>query len=155
MNVKFLSSGERKKLFEQLEKQFDFDSGVFKNTLLFETGKEKIRGFSGTMTRDELIELSKIANVEIIGLYLFRQEGELRLGFDGSQMLGSAIGKNTIDLDLEHLEAWLRGEDLEVDSEVGSGVYVLRHNNKIVGCGKSDGKKLVNFVPKERRIRRS
>lgn len=155
MNVKFMNSGERKRLFEQLAKQFDFDDSVLRNMLLFETGKEKIRGFSGTMTRDELVELSKIANVEIIGLYLFKQEGELRLGMDGSQIIGDFVQKNIIDLDLEQLNAWFRGEDLEVDETIGSGVYVLRYEDRVIGCGKSDGKKLVNFVPKERRIRRS
>jgi len=41
--------------------------------------------------------------------------------------------------------------DLEIESE--NAFKVLKYNNEIIGCGKSTGEKIANFMPKERRIR--
>ena len=46
MNIKFISSGEKKKLLRELNEKFGISKLPY---LLFETGKEKIRGFSGTL----------------------------------------------------------------------------------------------------------
>ena len=46
MNFKFVSAGEKKKLIEELGKDF----GIEKlNYLLIESGRERIRGFTGHM----------------------------------------------------------------------------------------------------------
>ena len=45
--------------------------------LLLETGKEKIRAFSGNLTREDIFNLGKIANMEIIGLYFVKKENSL------------------------------------------------------------------------------
>jgi len=152
MNLKFIKSGEKKKLLLVLEEQFGIEKLPY---LLIETGKNKFRGFSGTMTREEIRELGEIANVEIIGLYLFRKEGQIRLSLDGSMMLKEQIGKNVIEINDEQLDEWLHGKNLSIKKE--SGIYVIRtqETHDFLGCGVSDGKKIINYIPKERRIRRS
>jgi NOL1/NOP2/fmu family ribosome biogenesis protein len=149
MNSKFIKSGEKKRLLKELDFQFGIKKLPY---LLIETGKQKIRGFSGTITREEIDELAEIANVEIIGLYLFKKEnGGLRLGLDGSGVLGAKVEKNEIEISDDELNSWFHGKNL--DKEIKNGIYLIKFGDDYLGCGISDGKKVINFVPKERRIR--
>jgi len=150
--MKFIKSSEKKKLLRQLEEQFGIEELPF---MLIETGKQKIRGFSGTMTKEEIRELGEIANVEIIGAYLIKKERKLRLSLDGTTILKEQISKNVVEIDDEQLESWFKGNNLDVQKE--KGVYVIRvqGTNDFLGCGISDSKKIINYLPKERRIRRS
>jgi len=149
MNLHFVKSNEKKRLLAELKDKYGIDELRY---LLMETGKEKVRGFSGSMTKEEIIELGQIANVEIIGLYLFKKEqGGLRLSLDGSGVLGEQISKNIFDIKNDELESWMRGNNLEIN--LTKGIFVVKSGYDFFGCGISDGKKLINFVPKERRIR--
>jgi len=152
MTFKFLKSGEKKKLLAELKEAFGIESLDF---LLVETGKSKVRGFSGDMTRDEIRELGEIANVEIIGLYLIKKDDKfgLRLGFDGTKLFSEQIRKKIIKLKSTDVERWMDGDNLNIVKE--KGVYVVSsESGDMLGCGISDGKKIINYVPKERRARR-
>lgn len=155
MKIKILNSKERKKLVAELEEQF----GVSElPALLVETGKQKVRGFSGSMTRDEILELSEIANVEIVGLYLFKKEDAgYRISLDGTHVLAGQIKKRIVEINDEQFAEWIRGKDLVFgdtgDSKIPRGVVVVRHGEDFVGTALSNGEKIFNFVPKERRIR--
>ncbi|MDP6845980.1 MAG: hypothetical protein QF460_03425 [Candidatus Nanoarchaeia archaeon] len=150
--MKFVKSGEKKRLLKELQEQFGIEK--LDSWILVETGKKKIRGFSGNMTREEIKELSEISNLELLGTYLVRKETNvLRLGFDATQILKDKIKKNIFELDDSQLDSWMNGNNL--NEKVEKGIYVLRHADDFVGCGISNGEKIINFVPKERRIRRS
>ncbi len=151
MRVEFYDTKRRKKLLTQLNEQF----GVSEiPRVLFETGKEKVRGFSGDLTIDELYSLDKIANVEFMGLYLFKQElGYLRIGFDGALLLKGQFSKNVAELTESQVLEWMNGKNLQMS--LARGIYVVKCGEDVFGCGISDGHNLINFVPKERRIRRS
>ena len=150
--IHFLKSGEKKKLLADLQDSFGIEKLDY---VLVETGKGKIRGFSGSMTRDEIRELSEIANVEIIGLYLIKKDEKfgMRIGLDGTKILEKLIGKNVIEIDKKQVDSWMNGENLELVGE--KGVLVVKGDDDMLGCGVSDGKKIINYVPKERRVRRS
>lgn len=151
MRVEFFDSKRRKKLIEELNNMFGITELP---KTLFETGKERIRGFSGDLTIDELYSLDKIANIEFMGLYLFRKDMQfMRLGFDGAILLKEQINKNVIEINMEQLEKWMTGHNLDI--VVDKGIYVVKCGGDVFGCGVSDGKHLINFVPRERRIRRS
>lgn len=149
MNVHFLNSQEKKKVLAELEEIY----GITElNYLMFETGKKKIRGFSGSLTKEELIELSKITNIELIGMYLVSKKDESpRINFDAISLLREQITKRIIEIDLEQLNKWIRGQDLDVAVE--SGVVVLKYGGDLVGLGKSNGEKIFNYVPKERKVK--
>jgi NOL1/NOP2/fmu family ribosome biogenesis protein len=150
--MKFIKSGEKKRLLKELQEQFGIEK--LDSWILVETGKKKIRGFSGNMTREEIKELTEISNLELLGTYLVRKETNvLRLGFDATQILKDKIKKNIFELDDSQLDSWMNGNNL--NEKVEKGIYVLRHADDFVGCGISNGEKIINFVPKERRIRRS
>ena len=148
MNSRFIKSSEKKRLLSELEEQFGIEKLPY---LLLETGKEKIRGFSGTMTKEEITELGKISNVEIVGLYLIKKEKNLRLSLDATHLLKEQISKNIIEINNVQLGDWLRGKNLDIAKD--SGIYVIKYEDDFVGCGISDGKKIINHIPKERRIR--
>jgi len=48
------------------------------------------------MIKEEINELSTIANVEIIGLYLIKKERNLRLSLDATQIFQNQISKNIV-----------------------------------------------------------
>jgi NOL1/NOP2/fmu family ribosome biogenesis protein len=122
------------------------------NYLLFEVGKQKVRGFSGSMSKDEINELSRIANIEIIGLYLFSmRDKDIRINFDAVPILKSQISKSIITISKSDLDIWLHGKDLDIKKE--PGVYILQYESDLVGCAKSNGEKLFNYIPKERQLK--
>jgi NOL1/NOP2/fmu family ribosome biogenesis protein len=152
MNLKFLKVSEKKRLIVELEKQFGI-SNLGEFGILIESGKQKIRGFTGHMSKDEIRELSEIANVEIVGMYLIKRDGQLRLSLDGSFYLGGNAEKRVYELSDEQLDDWMNGKSLGVVKD--SGVWIIKCGSDFLGCGISDGKKLINYMPRERRIRRS
>ncbi len=110
MNVHFLSSAEKKELLAQLEEQFGIEELPY---LLIETGKERIRAFSGALSKEELLDLAQLVNIEIIGLYIVRREHDVRLSFDATQLLNKQLKRNIVDITDEQLALWIRGHDLD------------------------------------------
>ena len=78
------------------------------------------------------------------------RNGELRLSIEGSQIIGKGSDKNIADI--EDTRAWLRGEDLELVGDY-SGFVIIRHNKDFLGCGRYKEGKILNFVPKARRLK--
>lgn len=149
MNVKFLSSHEKKEIIKQLSETYGIDK---LNYLLFQIGKEKIRAFSGSMTKEELSKIARYVNVEIIGIYLLKFERDgIRLSHDAVTLLADKITKNIIEVTDEQAKEWMKGKDLEIKME--NRYVVIRNKNLLLGCGKSTGERIINFVPKERRVK--
>lgn len=149
MKTRFLTSSEKKKLMTELE-----TFGITKAPYLFiESGKDRIRAFSGTLSREELVALGALARVEIVGMYFARKEPfGMRFGFDMLHILGDTITDRIIDLNEDEFEQWIRGNVLE--KNVPTGVYVMRYKSDFIGCTYSTGNKLLNFVPRERQKKR-
>jgi NOL1/NOP2/fmu family ribosome biogenesis protein len=149
MNIEFIKSNEKREIVEKLREQFGINKLPY---LLIRTGKEKIRAFSGSLSKEEIMELGKIARVELIGSYLIKDEGLYRLSFDAVSLLKGQISKNIIDVSDEQLAQWIRVYDLELAGP--QGVVVIRHNSDFIGCGKSNGKTIYNHIPKDRRLKK-
>lgn len=149
MNCHFLTPQEKKKLVEQLTEQFGITELPY---LLLETGKEKVRAFSGALTKEELLDLANDINIEIIGLYIARREYDLRLSFDATNLFAPTLTKNVVEIDEEQLAEWIRGHDLALQAP--RGTVIIKHKTDFFGCGKSTGERIANHVPKERRLRK-
>ena len=150
MNHKFVKSSEKKDMLKELNEQFGISELPY---LLIESGKEKIRAFSGSLSKEEIVKMGSLANVEGVGVYLLKKEETgLRLSFEALMLLRKQITKNILDIDESQLQLWIRGRDLELN--IPAGVYAIRHGNDFFGCGKSNGQILFNYVPKERRLRK-
>jgi NOL1/NOP2/fmu family ribosome biogenesis protein len=160
--MKPLTSTDKKKIIEQLNSQFGITELPY---LLIQFGQEKIRAYSGILSKEELYHLNNELRIENIGLYFAKFErDEIRLTLDGVQLLKDQITKNILELDDKQANEWLKGNDLPISREntsqkplgVGDTDYgwkILKHNNELLGCGKSTGERITNFMPKERRIK--
>jgi NOL1/NOP2/fmu family ribosome biogenesis protein len=160
--MKPLTSTDKKKIIEQLNKQFGISELPY---LIIQFGKEKLRLYSGILSKEELYFLDREIRIENIGLYFAKWENdEIRLSIDGVQLLKNQITKNILELNDKQANEWLMGNDLPISREDASqkplGVWdteygwkILKHNNELLGCGKSTGERITNFMPKERRIK--
>ena len=149
--------------------------------VLIKSGAERVRAFSGDLTRDELNEFLRNLPVEGIGLYVGKEmidrHGvlEVRLSLDGLHLWKEQIKNNIIELSLEDEEKWFSGKDLtllemktnsegaksfgkglEFNNEDLKGKFVAiksKDSGDFIGTGKisQDGKTLYNYLPKERR----
>jgi NOL1/NOP2/fmu family ribosome biogenesis protein len=157
MTVTFIYRNEKNRILERL--------GYYGITelpyLITLSGKEKIRGYTGILSGDEINKLDNEVGIEIIGLYLFHDyEDGLRLSFDAIQAFSKQITKNIIDIDDKQAEEILKGRDLLLTKEDKErfkdekpGFKILRHKGEFIGSGKLSQERLVNFMPKERRLR--
>ena len=63
--------------------------------------------------------------------------------------------KNVLEADDEQLRTWMAGLDVPVNkSGFAAGDFIiLKHGADVIGCGKFNGEKIINYVPKERRLK--
>lgn len=146
MNLTFLNNKQRKELQAKLEK---FGINELPRHLI-QTGKEKIRAFSGEISGDEIMSIWNNFRVEGIGLNILNiSDDEPRITLDGLHLLKPT--KRILELTKAQANEWMHGEELNIDSE--KGYLALKYNADLIGIGKSNGSKIINFMPKERRVK--
>ena len=147
--MKILLSKQKKKILKQLNEQFGIEKLPY---LLLRFGKEKIRLYSGSLAVEELNILDKKIRIETIGLYLAKEQVDgIRLTLDGVQLLKNQITKNILEINDKQAKEWLKGNDLLIESD--NAFKIIKNNNHFLGCGKSTGERITNFIPRERRIK--
>ena len=147
--MEIVHSSEKKQLLTQLKEQFGIEKIP---TGLLRFGKEKIRMYSGGLTGEELKILDNNLRIENMGLYLIKKgEDGLRLNLDALPLLKNEIKKNILEINDDQAKSWFKGEDLDIKSD--SAYKILKNNKEFIGCGKSTGEKITNYLPKERRIK--
>ncbi len=149
MMPQFIKSAEKRKIEEALEAQFGISKLPF---LLTRSAKEKIRGFSGHLSKEEIAQLSQVATIEVVGLYIVRQEHDLRISFDATHILSNQITKKVLEIEEDQMRLWMRGQDLQIQAP--NGTYIIKCKDYFLGCGKSNGQIIINHVPKDRRLRK-
>ncbi len=153
MQLHFIRKAEKKRIAEKLKEQFGISEIPF---LLLKSGREKIRAYSGSLSKDEILELGKCVNIESLGLYFAKQEkgqdAEIRLSVDAIHLLREQVSKRIIEVDKQQADDWLRGRDIEIGKDF-KGFVILKHENDFIGCGRMSAGRITNFVPKERRIK--
>jgi NOL1/NOP2/fmu family ribosome biogenesis protein len=151
MNIRLIKTSEKREILSELGEQFGISKLPY---LLIETGKDKIRGFSGSINKNDIYEIGKIAPIEIIGIYLFKKEQDWRLSLDAAHLLKEQITRGIIEIDDAQFDKWLRGNDIDFEKEIPKGTLVVKHASDFIGCGKSNGRVLFNYIPKERRLKK-
>ena len=151
MNIHFIKSSEKKKVISYLNSQFGIVNLPY---LLIKSGKEKIRAYSGHLSKEEILQLAQLTNIETLGLYLMRKEHEndIRLTIDACHLLKDQITKNTINISDEQLKEYLKGQNINIQAQQGN--IIIKHNDDFIGGAKSNGEKVFNYVPKDRRLRK-
>ena len=66
-------------------------------------------------------------------------------------MLGKNATTNIVKLNDEQLKEWLRGEDFLVEENF-KGFVLVKNKDDFFGSGRIINNKLLNYVPKDRRI---
>jgi len=145
-NLKALNSKEKKNVSKLISDQFGCDYEI--NHEIYMSSKNKLFLISKDISKVDLSSL----RVNSLGLYFGEiNRGSIRLSLDGSQIIGLIAKRNVFELDFEDSKKWMAGEDIEVDSEINDFV-IVKHNKDFIGCGKIVNRKLLNYVPKERRV---
>lgn len=159
-SIQFIFRNDKERIIQRLEYY-----GIKKLPyLLTLSGKEKIRGYTGSLTTDEIMKLNNEIGFELIGLYLFHDyHDELRLSFDAINALKDQITKNIIEISDKHAEDFLKGRDVSLNKEEFEklkdkkeefGFKVIKNKEEFIGMGKlTQEGRIVNYMPKERRLR--
>ncbi len=150
---KILNSKEVREILKRIKQQWGSDLSGISGSCGFLEGKD---GDIFLMSRDvEKIDLQQL-RINSLGLYFGQlRNNELRLSIEGSQIIGKAATKNVAELSDEEFKLWLRGEDVEKPLGDCSGYVIVRHSKDFIGCGKYKDGKILNFVPKARRVANS
>src|SRR3989344_63457 len=141
MTLNFIKSSEKKKLLEELKVIYGISELPY---LLIETGKQKLRGFSGHLSKEEIQLLNNTTNIELIGMYLIsKKDQDARINFDALPLFKNQINKSTLEINNIQLNLWLHGQDLELKTP--RGIVVLKYKEDLVGIGKSNEEKIFNY----------
>ncbi|MHA1237909.1 MAG: methyltransferase RsmF C-terminal domain-like protein [Candidatus Odinarchaeia archaeon] len=123
-----------------IEKQF----GV--NLNLTFIGNRKIR-----VVTKEALDFTSVIRPNVLGLYFGRlDEDGIRLSIEGSQLVGPHATKNVLEIDEKTAREWMAGKSISL--KYPKGYVIIKYREDFLGCGKSDGVKILNMVPKERRV---
>jgi len=145
MNYEVLNKKEAKKILELIKKQWNAD---FVTDKIFLKNQNDIFLVSREVFS---INLDTI-RINSLGLYfgeLF--DYKLRLSIEGSQIIGPIAKENIVEINENELKQWLRGENIEKQTNANSYV-IIKHKNDFFGCGKAKENLILNYVPKVRRI---
>ncbi len=89
-------------------------------------------------------------NADGAGLYIGRLERDgFRLSMEGAQLINAK--KNVLIIPDELVYDWTRGFKLKLKNPY-KGYVIIKNGPDVLGCGKSNGELVLNYVPKARRI---
>ncbi len=146
--LKILRKKEVKQILSKLKEQWDFSKPL--NYTFLKSHKDKIYLITNDISK---IDLSKL-RIDKIGLYFCTivNQKEIRLSIEGSQLIGLYCNKNILELNESEMKQWLQGFDLDKESSV-KGFALIKHNKDFIGTGKVTEGKILNYIPKARRIK--
>lgn len=145
-NLKVLNTREKKAIYKLLEEQWGFKGKI--EHVMLQSPKNKIYIINPEFARADISKL----RVDSIGLYFAEIKGDVRLSIEGSQLIGNKCSKNILEVNDRDFRLWLKGNDLETKEKNLSGFVIIKHENDFCGTGKYKEGKILNFVPKTRRI---
>jgi NOL1/NOP2/fmu family ribosome biogenesis protein len=153
MKIKPLNKKEASKILDQIKNEYGcnpppLDFMIDKYTFYI-SEKNKIYIINNSIKQ---VNLERI-RINSLGLYFCELNNDaIRLSLEGSHIIGPTASKNLLELDSVATLAWLRGEDIE-SSEEFCGFVILKNNKDFLGCGRYKEGRILNYIPKNRRIR--
>lgn len=144
--LKILNSKETKQIVKLLENEFGF-AGELKQYAVLQNRKDKLY----LVNRDIASIPLDALRIDSIGMYFAEvMDHGIRLSIEGSQLIGRDCTKNVVEIAPGVMRTWLKGEDIE--AEGFSGFVLLRCGDDFLGCGRAKEGKILNYIPKARRI---
>ena len=157
MGISFIFRNDKERIIKKLAYY-----GITKLPyLLTQSGKEKIRGYTGSLSTDQIIKINNEVGIELLGIYLFHDyHDNMRLSFDAISALKDQITKNILEIDEKHAIEYLKGSDIALTKEDKEkfknetiGFKIISYKGEFIGTGKLIEDRIVNYMPKERRLR--
>lgn len=151
-DIKFMRSKEAKEFLLRAEKQWGCGlKQLLKKYIFAKTEKDKIYIANREI---EHIDLSKL-NINTVGMYFAElKKDQLRLSVEGAQMIGASATKNVLEITTEQMKQWFKGDDIDIKEEGElNGFVILRSKKDFLGTGKIKENKILNFLPKTRRLK--
>ncbi|MEK6953324.1 MAG: hypothetical protein AABX29_10025 [Nanoarchaeota archaeon] len=146
MNSIQLSKKEVKKLIKQIQEIFGIKN-LKLDYLFFKNNDNKIYILSKEFSD---LDSSKF-KINNLGLYIIKIEPfGIRLSIEGSQLIGKKATKNILEID--NPKEWMKGNDIVADKKYKNGV-LIKYKDKFLGSGFYSKGKIINFIPKSRRVR--
>ncbi len=148
MEISPINKREAKKIIELIENYYSINN--LKLDFFFLQAKN---GKLYIINRNFIKLNEKDFRINSVGLYFGKLEhNELRLSIEGSQIIGPHAKKNIINLSKQEITEWVKGNDLVKDSNA-KGVQLVRYGDDFFGSGRFVKGRLLNFIPKSRRIK--
>ncbi len=152
---------EASSLLEQIGEEYGCDAKILliDRYVFFISDKNKVY-----IINEELKDIdTQTLRINSFGLYFCEiNRGKIRLSIEGSQIIGPIATKNVTEFDDVTAKKWIMGEDIEEWTEETKGFTIIKHNVKaandkimtdFLGCGKYKEQRILNFIPKQRRIK--
>jgi 16S rRNA (cytosine1407-C5)-methyltransferase len=138
---------EVERISNLLKTQFGCDFS-FISYALYQNNRDKLYIVDKSVVT---VDFNKI-RVNALGLYFGEiNEGMIRLSMEGAQMIGPLAKKNVVEISNDEAKEWMQGIDIEIKTGL-SGYVLIKNNNDFLGCGKATQNKILNYVPKIRRL---
>ncbi|MBD3203984.1 hypothetical protein GF327_06800 [Candidatus Woesearchaeota archaeon] len=145
--LKILNTREIKEISEKIKEQYSCDYD-FSEYAVFMNRKNKIYLINKDIGN---IKFDKL-RIDALGLYFGEVNvGKVRFSIEGSQIIGEIAEKNVLELDDKQSRDWMSGIDLDVKTDM-EGFVIVKNKEDFLGCGKVVDSKLLNYVPKTRRV---
>lgn len=149
MNVKPLTRKEVRNIMEKVHLTFGCTTTLIDEYYFFMSDKNKIYIVT-TMLTDFPLDAVRINS---LGLYFCEiNREEVRLSIEGSMIIGPSATKNVVELDDAAAKEWLLGNDISWE-EPFSSFAIICNGDDFLGSGKWKEGRILNYVPKQRRIR--
>lgn len=146
---KVLNTREVKKILKWLKehygiKELKIDKAFLKST------KDRLYLISKKVSELETKDL----RINLVGMYFAKEDKKgIRLSIEGSQIVGPKAKKNIAKLSKEQMQQWIRGEDIDFKGDL-KGFVIIKYGSDFYGTGVYKEGKILNYVPKERRIKK-
>lgn len=147
MNVKILNKKAVKEILALIKDQWNADIDL--DYAFLQDKEYKIFIINKEFAELDLTRL----RINNMGLYFGQKMIDgIRLSIEGSQIIGPKAKKNVLELTEKQTKQWLKGEDIEVDTEL-DGYVILKSDKDFLGTGKVKQNKILNYIPKSRRLK--
>ncbi|MEM1654820.1 MAG: hypothetical protein QXY27_00575 [Nitrososphaerota archaeon] len=147
--MRMLTSAERKHLVRRLMDQHGVED-AFESLILIRSGQGRIRA----ATKEAYEVACRLRKVQQVGLYVAKiVKGDVVLSIEGSQLLGSTITRNVVELSEEEAEEWMKAAPIQKSGRFEGRYVVARCGDFYLGSGRvsRDGR-IYPQVAKWRRI---
>ncbi len=147
LNLKILNKKTIKEILKTIKKQWSADFGT--DCAFLQDNEGRIYLINKEFASLELEKLK----INSLGLYFGQlKNNELRLSIEGSQLVGKNAETNVLELTDSQAKEWMHGNDLELKTGL-KGFVIIKHKSDFLGTGKVKENKILNYTPKERRIK--